>query len=158
MSGVYMLLGRRAGWGRFTGGGGAACASTCTPSGFPGFRPHTLELDQIPTCTLRLRMGRVLPSPLSLPVTPPPHPPPARSAAPRVPAACRASAGPREAWVEKATFSWGQSVVGLALVRALWPAEGRAGVSLGFRGPCFVPCSGGEQGLGGSSRTSKEAQ
>lgn len=82
MSGVYTLPGRRAGWGRFTGGGGAACASTCTPSGFPSFRPHTLELDQILTCTLRLRMGRVLPSPLSLPVTAPPHPPPARSAAP----------------------------------------------------------------------------
>ena len=68
MSGVYTLPGRRAGWGRFTGGGGAACASTCTPSGFLSFRPHTLELDQIPTCTLRLRMGRVLPSPLSLPI------------------------------------------------------------------------------------------
>lgn len=51
MSGVYTLQGRRAGWGRFTGRGGAACASTCTPSGFPSFRPHTLELDQILTRT-----------------------------------------------------------------------------------------------------------
>lgn len=51
MSGVYTLQGRQAGWGRFTGGGGAACASTCTPSGFPSFRPHTLELDQILTRT-----------------------------------------------------------------------------------------------------------
>ena len=48
--------------------------------------------------------------------------------------------------MEKATSSWGQSVVGLALVRALWPAEGGAGVSLGFGGPRFVPRSGGEQG------------
>lgn len=60
--------------------------------------------------------------------------------------------------MEKATSSWGQSVVGLALVRALWPAEGGAGVSLGFRGLRFVPRYGGEQELGGSSWTSKEAQ
>lgn len=62
----------------------------CTPSGFPSFCPHTLELDQILTCTPRLRMGRVLSSPLSLPITPPPHPPPARSAPPK----CQLHAGP----------------------------------------------------------------
>ena len=35
MSGVYALPGRRAGWGCFTGGGGAACASACTPLAAP---------------------------------------------------------------------------------------------------------------------------
>lgn len=99
--------------------------------------------------------------PLITPVTPHHTSSPSTScslSSPQVPAACRASAGPREAWVEKATSSWGQSIVELALVRAPWPVQGMAGISLGFRGLCCVPTSGRDQGLGGSSRTLKEAQ
>lgn len=105
MSGVYVLPGRRAGWGCFTGGGGAAWRFRLHPLAAPS-RPQLLSshprVGQILTCTPRLRMGRGLcRHPCPPPSTPPPHPPPARSAPPQSTSCMRASAGPREAWVER---------------------------------------------------------
>lgn len=129
MSGVYLLHGW-AGWGCFAGGGGAAvcmwlclCLWSLAPLAarfqLPSFCPHPQPVWPGPDLNPRLRMGRVLPSPLSLSITPPPiHPPnsPTPHSDPSVHTECQLhvwlSAGPIEAWVEKALSmpSWSQRV------------------------------------------------